>query len=130
MSPFRLDGSTVKAELKFDQLKVWFLSEGTRKTVRTDRILSVTIEPNGYTKLNLAFRKDILLPTSQGEAVQLVKELNAIISEKTAIGPQVEQLHMESGNGGRSDIGLLQPFLVPCLSSGTCASLLEDCLVD
>lgn len=85
MSPFRLDGSAVKAELKFDQLKVWFLSEGTRKTVRTDRILSVTIEPNGYTKLNLAFRKDILLPTSQGEAVQLVKELNAIISEKTAI---------------------------------------------
>lgn len=85
MSPFRPDGSAVKAELKFDQLKVWFLSEGTRKTVRTDRILSVTIEPNGYTKLNLAFQKRYPPAYVSGRSCPARKGLNAIISEKTAI---------------------------------------------
>src|SRR3972149_7622464 len=83
--PSRITGAAFNAEIGFYRSKFWLADEGKRRLVRTSDLRSVRIQPNGYTKLVLRLRKDLLIPTSHSEAIQLVKALNALLSERRAV---------------------------------------------
>jgi len=80
-----IDGAAFSAELRFTRLKFWLLDEGKTKSVRTSDVQSVAIQPNGYIKIVVRYGKDLTIPTSSSEAVQLVKAVNALISEITSV---------------------------------------------
>lgn len=89
--PLRISGAAFSADISFYRVKFWLADEGKRRIVRTSDLCSVRIQPNGYTKLILQLRKDLLIPTSHTEAVQLVKALNALLSEWSAVEQRREQ---------------------------------------
>ncbi len=82
--PRSVTGAAFRAEIGFKRLRFWLPAEGERRTVNTSSVESVQVEPNGYTKIVVRLGKDLVIPSSQQESTQLVRALNAVISEVRA----------------------------------------------
>jgi hypothetical protein len=80
-----ITGMAFTAEITFNRLRIWLADYKRLKTVNSSSLESVRIQPNGYTKLILQLKADLVIPTSHGEAVQLARALNSLISEKRAV---------------------------------------------
>lgn len=80
----RITGAAFTAEIGSRRIRFWLAYESRKRTIEVSDLRSVRIQPNGYTKLVLRLRKDLLVPTSHHEATQLVKTLNALLSERRA----------------------------------------------
>ena len=80
-----ITGAAFTVEITFSRLRIWLADYKRLKTVKSSSLESVRIQPNGYTKLILQLKGDLIIPTSHGEAVQLARALNSLISEKRAV---------------------------------------------
>lgn len=80
-----ITGAAFTAEITFSRLRIRLADYKRLKIVKSSSLESVRIQPNGYTKLILQLRGDLIIPTSHGEAVQLARALNSLISEKRAV---------------------------------------------
>ena len=80
-----ITGAAFTVEITFSRLRIWLADYKRLKTVKSSSLESVRIQPNGYTKLILQLKADLVIPTSHGEAVQLAGALNSLISEKRAV---------------------------------------------
>ena len=79
-------GSAFKAEVGWEEVRVWIASEARTITVKSSRIKAVTMLEDGYTKIDVGSGKDVILPTPVAESAELARSLNALISEHTAVG--------------------------------------------
>jgi hypothetical protein len=80
-----ITGAAFTAEITFKRIRIWLADYKSLRIVKSSSLESVRIQPNGYTKLILQFNADLVIATSHGEAVQLAKALNALISERQAV---------------------------------------------
>jgi len=80
-----ITGAAFTVEITFNMLRIWLADYKRLKAVKSSSLESVRIQPNGFTKLILQLKADIVIPTSHGEAVQLARALNSLISEKRAV---------------------------------------------
>ena len=80
-----ITGAAFTAEITFNRIRIWLADYKSLRIVKSSILESVSIQPNGYTKLILQFNADLVIPTSHGEAVQLARALNSLISEKRAV---------------------------------------------
>jgi len=80
-----ITGAAFTAEITFKRIRIWLADYKSLRIVKSSSIMSVRIQPNGFTKLILQLKADIVIPTSHGEAVQLARALNSLISEKRAV---------------------------------------------
>ena len=80
-----MTGAGFTVEIGFDRLRIWLADQRRIKKVKTSDLESVSIQPNGHTKLALRLQKDFVIPTSHKEAVQLVNALDSVIAERRAV---------------------------------------------
>lgn len=71
--------------------------------MKTSTLETVETLPNGYTRLVLRLRGDLVIPTTHPESLQLVRALNAIISERHAVEHRRHQAGKESRIGLRKN---------------------------
>jgi len=82
--PREVEGSSFRVELGFHKLRVWLSGDDTPKVVKTEELQSAESQPDGSTKFAIRFKRDLIIPTSADESLQLVNAINALIDERRA----------------------------------------------
>ncbi len=86
-----IDGVAFRAEIRFESVRFWLPDQRRVRVVRTSNLESVGIQPNGHTKLVLRLQKDLIIPTTSREAVQLANALDVLLGEWRAVELRREQ---------------------------------------
>jgi len=77
-----VEGSSFKVELSFHELRVWLSGEKKPRLVKTEELQGDKSEPDGSTKLELRFKRGLIIPSTADESLKLVDALNVLLNER------------------------------------------------
>ncbi len=99
-----ITGVSFTAEIGFEQIVFTFPNDAVeteRHAVKPEDIQSISIEPDGSTRLAIRFHRDLMIPTSKDESAKLQIALERVLGEVKA----VELRRIEAGREARVEAG-------------------------
>ncbi len=77
-------GSSFRVKLEFHELTLWLAGEEKPRVIKTSELRGVKTLPDGSTKLDLQFKKDVIIPSLAAESLWLADAVNVLLAERRA----------------------------------------------